>query len=271
MNLVVLENKQVVGYNVTYDNGKMRDFLKEIVDDYGFFRDIQLKTTNTKDILLQCNEFRNLQVLKTYEDNSRIHKGRKRIPRKVPLRKHLYSMTLVDYPEIYYTICNFLKQSNMDFTVFLKYIEADININYKDVNYYIEEGYMDYKKDAVKDLKTLLLDDMNAKMHIENVINKRLLQRECLKEFYDLLSFDYIGYSPILDDTTLFLYNLLYSNMSATMGLMNREEFMGITEKFINGDKKLMLSLARNVKNAKINSDIIAKISDQHYVKTKTK
>jgi hypothetical protein len=174
MKLLTLENSKVVSYDASYNRDDMADFLKTVINSYGIFRRLDVKTNNERKLLLYCDEYRDLNVLKTYEDNRMIHKGRRRIHKKVPLGNYLYSFIAVDYPEILYTIVNFISQKEMDFSMLLKHLKADIDVNYNNLDYYIEGGYMGYKEDAISQLKlSLNSDDLKIK-YIDKVIERRL-------------------------------------------------------------------------------------------------
>ena len=104
MELLVLENDKLVKYNVKYNEDEMNVFLRNVINKYGFEREMNLKIKQESDIYNYCDEFKDLKLIRTIQDNSKIHKGRKRITRKPSPTKYLYSFTAIDYPEIYYTI-----------------------------------------------------------------------------------------------------------------------------------------------------------------------
>ncbi|MFA5407343.1 MAG: hypothetical protein WC343_01065 [Bacilli bacterium] len=270
MNLLVLENNQLVRYNADYGRTEMKGFLNDIINNYGMFHPMQLKASSENKITLLCDEYRDMRVIKTYQDNSKIHKGRKRISRKGPLVSYLYSFTAIDYPEILYTIVNFLSQKEMAFSFFSKYVNADINVDYNNIDYYIEEGYKSYDKTAIPQLRLSLEDENTRRKHIDDVINRRLLQRECLIEFYHLFELKRIENAQTMD-TGLAYYRTLLNNMPQIPGFFAEMEFPRLLGEIINHNKIPELARPKDIEKALRNSSIIDKITITGPVKVKSK
>lgn len=264
MELLVLENGQLIRYDVTYNKSEMHNFMRDIINQYGFFRGAQIKAKNGNEILKYCNEYRDLQILKTYEDNTRVHKGRKRVVRKGVVKSYLYSVTLIDYPEIYYTISNFIRQNNLDFRVFEKYLNAEEAVISNDLNYYIEEGYMSYDAEGLKKLKQSLTSEKEIKKYIDDLINKRLLQRECLKILYNLLILNPIEHRSISKNEVVTLYNSLFSISNIMPELSLYRDELGIRDTISISQIK-----PKDIERAEKNSAIIETIKNDTYVKIK--
>ena len=268
MNLSVFEKDQLVKYDVTYDRTAIMNFLKSVINNYGFFRDVELKLSNEHKISQYCDEYRNLKVVKAYEDNTKIHKGRKRVLRKDIPRKYLFSITEVDYPEIYHTIINFLSQRKVDFTMFSKYLNTDVEC--PDLDYYIEEGYRKYQLNAVEELKKSLDTDDKKREYMSQVKGKRILQSKCLEEFYNLLVFDCTQSIDAVNGELLYLYNALSFHTAVPFTPLHAEKCLTLASQYIRGNPIPRASTPAEVRQAQGNREILEKINNTSLQKVKT-
>ncbi|MDD4298825.1 MAG: hypothetical protein PHS98_04280, partial [Bacilli bacterium] len=186
MILFTTKDNQLEQYKIEYNQLGMRCFLSSVINSYGSFRTVELRLKNEDEILKHCDEYVDLEVLETYKDDTQIP-GSKQIPKKDDQTEHLCRVTLVDYPEIYHTITKFLSNKRADFSLFSKYINAGIDVDYYDISDYIEEGYKKYNPNAVEELKQSLNGEHLIRGHIDEIIHKRITQREALENFYNLL------------------------------------------------------------------------------------
>lgn len=217
MRMLIWENDGLELCEVAYDKEELKNLYMEIIFKYGYIRKLDIKCkqiTYTKALLKYCDTYEDdLEIIKTFEDNTKVHKGRKRIPQKQKIKRYLYRFTAIDYPEIVHTMIRFLSQDKGDFSIFNKYINADIDVDYNNLDFYIEEGYMKYDNEAVKKLKESLEDEQNRIKYINNVILRRKLQGEYLLPFYQLLTINLVDKAIIFDnqkqaDNYQMLYNL---------------------------------------------------------------
>jgi hypothetical protein len=172
MELLELNDKYLTKYDVSYDLALMQAFLERVINDYSKIEYLQRKAKNESEIISYYTKYdvcKDLKFIKVCEDNTRVHKGRKRVPSKTQIKKNLYSFTVVTYPDIYYTIKYFLGSKTADFSMFNIFLEPS---NYVPCNHYDNRKQMDL---------------------INNELIKRLKeQSNCLKELLDLLTFTVI-------------------------------------------------------------------------------
>lgn len=222
MKLLTLENEQIVLYEVSCDEAKLDNFLKWVVKEYGFIRPMQAKVKDKDRPYITfesyCDDFdSDYHLVKIIEDRTMIHKGRKRIPRKSPQRKYIYDFTAIDYPEIIHTMNNFFKEEKLDFRVFIKYLYPEIGITFNNTDYYIEEGYKQYDKNALEELKKDLVKESFKKAYIDSVVEKRTKQSECLSSFYETLVIEPMDKVIILmDDLHEANYNFMNMAINAS-------------------------------------------------------
>lgn len=204
MQLLTLENEQLVLNDVTIDEKKFNTFFEQILYKYGDVRKLEIKRKKLKtnrELYMYCNHYEDdLEIVGMWEDTTMVHKGRKRISRKETLKKYVYRFTAIDYPEILYDIGICLKNKTIDFGIFDKYLKANTNINYNDLDFYISKYYKSYDKEAVKRLKdSLKTNDLRIK-YINETIVRRMMEASVLKDLYELLDIVPIDKAIIIED-----------------------------------------------------------------------
>lgn len=234
----------------------MSAFLTGLIKDYGVTRNLLIKLNNEDQILDYCDEYSDLKVIKTCTDNSKIHKGRKRVTRKPQKDKYLYSVTAIYYPEIYFTIMSFLEQESLDLSVFSKYFGLYPKHSFK---YYIEEGYTQYKNREIRSLQSLLDSKEKIEEYIRQVTERRLMQSECLKSFYNMFSF------TVLDSKKVSSYEIpsSFKSIYGYMGAIGGMEYLADPTSFIQ-NQLIFSQPSRELRDAKINREIIDSIEVNH-------
>lgn len=268
MNVLVLRDNKLLKYDVKYDEVEMNNFLRGVINDYGFFRNLELKLDSEDKISFYCDEYRDLKITIPHEDNSMIHKGRKRIQRKPQKIKNIYNITAVDYPEVFFTIIRFLKQDKLDFGVFSKYLKPVLTaVNF---NYFKEEGYMNYRANAAESFKSLINSYELREKYKEDVICRRLIQSRCLREFYSLLAFTNIENVEYIDFQFPDLLLSLYNELNSFSNLLSNVNYLEVTNESIKQCLNPLIT-PDEVKSARINNNIIERVESFSHPKVKTR
>ena len=263
MELLILENDKLVKYNVKYNEDEMNIFLRNVINKYGTTTNLLIKLSNEDQILDYCDEYSDLRVIKKCVDNSKIHKGRKRVTRKPQKEKYLYSLTAIYYPEIYFTITKLLEQENLDLSVLSKYFGTEKKHSFK---YYIEEGYTQYKYREIKSLQYLLDSNEKIEGYKNTVTERRMLQKECLKTFYDMLSLTPLNSKEASNYEMPSAIKTIHGYMGAIGGM----EYLLDSDLFIQNHIMSLYPL-KEFKSARANGEIIGKINNLSIDKVKTK
>jgi hypothetical protein len=116
MFLLIINNDTLIKYKGNYNNDDMDNFLNKVIEEYGVFTQLELKLKNERDIKRYGDAYRDIVLLKTYQNNSRLHQGRKRVKRKPQAPKYLFRFTAIYYPPIYFVIKDWLANNEIDLT-----------------------------------------------------------------------------------------------------------------------------------------------------------
>jgi hypothetical protein len=268
MELLKFENGQLVRYNVTYNKDDMDRFLHDIIDKYGCFEYLRNEKAKSKNkFLSRFDECRDIDIVDVHIDDTRVRKGRKRVPKKHPDITYTFNLTGINYPEIYWTIKRFLSQKILYFSDFAKYVNADA-VDYNDIEHYIVEGRMGYNRDSANLLQVVASVDEGRKQYIDEKTNNRLSQRECLREFYNLLIIERIQDQPEIYDSLSLTYQALFARLGLMPGIFD-SKYLSDVNKIIREFIPTPGSLEKLCEKAKINSEIIDSIVNNNSPKVK--
>ena len=98
--------------------------------------------------------------------------------------------------------------------MFSKYIEPFNNIDYNNINYYIEDNYERHGINDFLMLKRILKDNDVRRAHINVTISNREQQGKCLKDFYNLFTFNIVEEIKLSSFESLDIINALYEKMN---------------------------------------------------------
>lgn len=268
MVLFTIKDNQLNKYEIEYNKLEMQSFLNSIIYSYGSFRTAELKLKNEGEILKHCDAYTNLEVLETYKDDTQIP-GSKQIPRKDDQTEYLYRVTLVDFPEIFHTITKFLNNKRADFSLFSKYINAGIDVDYYDIDDYIEEGYKKYNPNAVAELKQSLNGEHLIRGHIDEVIHRRITQREALEQFYNMLKMEHIRSHLICDNESSYIYRYIYDGLEFQPKAMLPAPFCENPLTSIKNFQAPIVLSPEEIEHAQNNSEAIDQIINRSYGRVK--
>jgi hypothetical protein len=245
MELLELNDKYLTKYEVSYDNKAIKNFLESVINEYGEINKIERKAKNENELKTYYDECRDINIIKVFEDNKMVHKGRHRLPSKTQSKKYLYSFTAVTYPEIFHTIISFLQSKTANFSVFDIYLNPSIYINYN--NQVDSLSMMNY---------CLLYNDKQNKALIERLRN----QAKCLKEFYELLKFNVIEEKEVSNSSLIMALKRFHDELNLVSSSFNINTYLDSTNNILNDYLNKNYTTYKDIKLGRRNHEAIETI-----------
>ncbi len=197
---------------MTYNYEKMNDFLVKKIIEYGITEEKTLIVTDEIDLLKYCDSYEYLtprmdfykyynktgeMIVLSHIDCSNMHatlcrkkvKDNPQFNKKIKLNSTCHIAGTI-YPEIIFSIKDFLSKDIADFSIFTKYFNEDPKLNTCKIDFKIDPNCKMYNEISPKQMPFFLKDCQKFKKDfIKKIVQDRIKQSECLSEFYNLFDF----------------------------------------------------------------------------------